>query len=127
MPEKHEQRDFARKLRSNLTDAERFVWSKLRRRRLGGHRFRRQHPSGPFVIDFVCLQRRLAVELDGSQHAEAAEYDATRTRWLEGQGYTMLRYWNHEVFEDWDTIERQIWGALQRSSVNTPEGDGGNE
>lgn len=127
MPLDREHRNFARKLRSNLTDAERFVWSKLRRRQLGGHRFRRQHPSGPFVVDFVCLERRVAVELDGGQHADQAGYDTDRTEWLSQHGYTVLRYWNHEVFEDWDTIERQIWEALERSALRSPEPPGDDE
>ncbi|MCU0706012.1 MAG: DUF559 domain-containing protein [Fimbriiglobus sp.] len=116
MATNREHRDFARRLRSNMTDVERFVWSKLRRGQIGGYKFRRQHPSGPFVVDFVCLECRLAIELDGGQHAEQAEYDAARSRWLQQHGYTVLRYWNHEVMEDWETIERQIWDALQRAA-----------
>jgi very-short-patch-repair endonuclease len=103
----------ARELRKNMTDTERFVWSKLRYRQLGGHRFRRQVPMGPYILDFVCLERRLIVELDGGQHAEQVEPDQVRSRFFEAQGYTVLRFWNHEALKDWEAVERVIWQHLQ--------------
>jgi very-short-patch-repair endonuclease len=105
-------RDRARELRKNLTDTERFVWDKLRHRQLGGHKFRRQVSLGPYIADLVCLERRLIVELDGGQHAEREEEDARRTQWLEGQGFTVIRFWNHEALQEWDAIEQAIWEHL---------------
>jgi very-short-patch-repair endonuclease len=107
-------RERARHLRKNLTDAERLVWGKLRSRRFAGYKFRRQMPLGAFIVDFVCLQRRLILELDGGQHSEQLRYDEARTAWLNSQGFEVLRFWNHEVFEDWETIEEVIWRRLQR-------------
>jgi very-short-patch-repair endonuclease len=106
-------RERARDLRKNLTDTERLVWSKLRSRRFAGFKFRRQMPIGAFVVDFVCLERRLILELDGGQHTEQVRYDEARTAWLNSQGFEVLRFWNHEVFEEWDTIEEVIWRHLQ--------------
>ena len=94
--------EFARHLRKNMTDTERFVWDRLRYRQLGGHKFRRQHPLGPFTVDFVCLERKLVIELDGGQHAERAEEDARRTAWLTERGYRVFRLWNNEAIQDWD-------------------------
>ena len=106
--------EFARNLRKNLTDTERFIWSKLRHRQMSGWRFRRQAPIGPYIADFVCFECKLIIELDGSQHAEQLEADAERTQWLESQGYRVLRFWNHEVFEDWDNVSDRIWAMLRR-------------
>ena len=86
----------ARELRVKMTDAERRLWSALRHRRLEGYKFRRQHPLGPFVLDFACIEHRLAVEADGGQHADNPD-DARRTRWLERQGWRVLRFWNNDV------------------------------
>jgi very-short-patch-repair endonuclease len=97
-------RDLARDLRKNLTDAE---------QRLGGFKFRRQAPIGRFIADFVCFDRKVIVELDGGQHQLHVEEDRTRTEWLESQGFRMLRFWNHEVFEDLDRVLEGIWIALQ--------------
>jgi very-short-patch-repair endonuclease len=72
-----------------MTDAERRLWSVLRDRRLGGYKFRRQHPFGPFVLDFACVAHHLVVEVDGGQHADS-ESDRNRTAWLEGQGWRVI-------------------------------------
>jgi very-short-patch-repair endonuclease len=86
---------FARQLRSAPTDAERLLWSRLRAEQLG-LRFRRQVPPGPYVADFVCMERRLIVELDGGQH-NGSTNDAVRDAWLRSQGFNVLRFWNNEV------------------------------
>ena len=106
-------RDRARQLRKNMTDAERFAWQRLRYRQIGGHKFRRQVPIGPFVADFVCLECRLIVELDGGQHADRIGADAARTKWLRDQGFKVLRFWNHDVLQDWDAVEQVIWENVQ--------------
>jgi very-short-patch-repair endonuclease len=91
-----QKRDRARALRADMTDAERLLWRFLRMRQLGGHRFRRQVPVGPYVVDFACLQMRLAVEVDGGQHACSAS-DRRRDAILRARGFRVLRLWNHEV------------------------------
>lgn len=90
----------ARRLRTDQTRAEAFLWQALRARRLGGWKWRRQVPAGPFIVDFLCLEAGLAVELDGGQHSEAEPYDAARTRYLAGEGLRVIRFWNSAVLED---------------------------
>ncbi len=103
----------AQRLRSEATDAERHLWQGMKGRQLAGAKFRRQHVLGPYVVDFVCLEQRLVVELDGGQHAENETYDDERTRWLQGQGYRVLRFWNNEVFEETEAVLRAILDALE--------------
>lgn len=106
---------FARGLRHHLTDTERFVWAKLRGRRFAGYKFRRQKPIHSYIVDFVCIEHRLIIELDGSQHLEQVEYDERRTECLQGLGFTVLRFWNHIALTDWDTVEEYIWQNLQQA------------
>ncbi|MDO6964420.1 very-short-patch-repair endonuclease [Rhizobium alvei] len=101
----------ARTLRQNETEAEYRLWGELRNRLLNGHKFARQVPLGPYVADFVCREKRLVVELDGSQHAES-NHDTTRTRWLNDHGYSVLRFWNHEVLEERRAVLDTILAAL---------------
>jgi very-short-patch-repair endonuclease len=89
---------FAKDLRRNATDAERSVWSLLRRKQVDGLKFRRQVVLGPFIVDFACLQRRLVIEVDGGQHA-GSDYDARRDAWLELNGFRVLRIWNCDALE----------------------------
>jgi very-short-patch-repair endonuclease len=86
----------ARRLRRDLTPAERLLWRYLRSRGLSGFKFVRQEPIGPYVVDFVCRERRLVVEIDGGQHA-TDKRDAIRDQWLTDRRYRVLRFWNHEV------------------------------
>ena len=108
----HRQR--ARKLRKHLTDPERVLWTHLRRRRLAGLRFRRQHPIPPFIVDFACPQIRLAIEIDGSQHDADHARDQRRTEQLSKNGYQVLRFWNSDVIEDVDTVLETI----RRTAIN---------
>ena len=87
----------ARNLRKRLTDTERFLWSQLRARQIEGCKFRRQTPIGKYIVDFVCHEQRVIVEVDGGQHSEKAEEDRIRDKWLGEQGYRILRFWNNEV------------------------------
>jgi very-short-patch-repair endonuclease len=107
----------ARALRQNETEAEYRLWSELRNRLLNGYKFARQIPLGPYVVDFLCREKRLVVELDGSQHAESVQ-DTIRTRWLNDHGYSVLRFWNHEVLQErravLDTILAAAEGRLYR-------------
>jgi 2-methylaconitate isomerase len=104
----------ARSLRQNQTDTEQRIWSKLRGRRFAGFKFRRQVPLGHYIVDFVCFDRRVILELDGGQHGEqdAKNYDAERTAWLESQGFRVARIWNHEVWEDDEAVEEFLWQRL---------------
>ncbi len=101
----------ARRLRSNMTDAERRMWAALRGRRLHDYKFRRQYPLGPFVVDFACIAHRVAIEADGGQHADNAG-DARRTAWLERHGWRMLRFWNNDIPTDIDGVQDTILRAL---------------
>jgi very-short-patch-repair endonuclease len=116
----HPNRDRARALRKNMTEAERFVWYRLRKNQFGGFRFRRQHPLGPFIVDFVCLERKLVIELDGGQHATQTEEDARRTAWLNERGYRVYRLWNNEAFTDWDNAAERIWQLLTDGAKEPP-------
>lgn len=95
---KGHKRNFARSLRRHMTDAEVRLWFHLRNRAFVRYKFRRQHPIGPYVVDFVCIEARLAVELDGGQHANMAS-DALRTAFLEAEGYRVLRFWNNDILK----------------------------
>jgi very-short-patch-repair endonuclease len=111
-------RDFARSLRTTATDAERILWSALRTRQLGNLRFRRQHPIGPYIVDFFCPSAKLIVELDGSQHGtdEAVCHDDDRTRFLQARGYHVLRFWNIEVMKNRDSV----LAAIHHTAVTPP-------
>ena len=110
----------ARKLRSTPTAAEARAWSRLRRRQIAGHRFRRQVPLGRYVVDFVCFDSRLIVEIDGGQHSNQAKRDATRTVWLEAQGFKVLRFWNNDVLGKTDSVIEVIRVALASASDPPP-------
>ncbi|MCK6502872.1 DUF559 domain-containing protein [Myxococcota bacterium] len=103
----------ARALRRGATEPEQWLWQLLRGGRLGGHHFRRQHPLGPYVLDFYCPQARLAVELDGTGHLDRAEQDAARTAWLASQGVTVLRFWNDEVSGRPEVVLQAILDAIE--------------
>jgi len=104
-------RALARRLRGEMTDAERKLWWRLRDRRFAGHRFLRQVPIGPYVADFVCRPARLVVEVDGGRHAESRT-DAARDAWLARQGHRVLRFWNHDVLRAPQTVLDTIFSAL---------------
>ena len=103
----------ARELRSSLTDAEQRLWHILKRRQIAGVKFRRQQPIGPFIVDFVCFDPRVVVEVDGGQHAEQLREDQTRTRWLEAQGYRVLRFWNNDVLANSEAVGQAIFYVVE--------------
>ena len=104
----------ARRMRKNSTDAERVLWTHLRRRRMGGFRFRQQHPIPPFIADFACPQLRLVIELDGSQHDLNRRTDEWRSRKLSEAGYRVIRFWNTDVLHDIETVLDAIRLAVER-------------
>lgn len=105
----------ARELRKNPTEAERRLWQHLRLRQFEGHKFRRQQPLGPYIVDFVCLEKKIIIEVDGGQHSTQVQYDQERSAWLEAQGFRVLRFWNNEVLGKIDTVKEVIWEALMKS------------
>src|SRR6478735_4081801 len=96
-----EQREFARTLRKGPTEAEKHLWHFLRTEKLRGHKFRRQAAIGPYIVDFICFEMKLIVELDGPQHSEpnATEFDRQRTAWLTARGFRVMRFRNQELDE----------------------------
>jgi very-short-patch-repair endonuclease len=103
------ERAYARHNRKNMPVAEVILWERIRRKQLGVS-FRRQHPIKPFIADFACVEKRLIIELDGESHIgnENETYDAKRTRYLESMGWTILRFWNDEIYEQLDDVIEQI-------------------
>ncbi len=112
--------DKARELRRGQTDAEARLWWHLRDRRLGGYKFRRQCPFGRFVVDFVCIDRKLIVELDGGQHADRANYDGQRTALLNRYGYTVVRYWDDDALLRTDRVLEDILMHLALAGPAAP-------
>jgi very-short-patch-repair endonuclease len=106
----------ARVLRREMTEAERRLWQKLRSRQTEGYRFRRQVPIGRFIADFVCHEARLIVEIDGGQHDPSSDIEASRTRFLESEGYCVLRFWNNEVLNNPEGAQAVIAENLRRGS-----------
>ena len=109
--EKSVLRQRARDLRKNSTDAERHLWYYLRANRLG-FKFKRQVPMGEYIVDFVCIEKRLIIELDGSQHMSNQIYDRKRADWLKIHGFKLLRFWNHDVFQQTRSVLDVIMTAL---------------
>ena len=109
----------AKTLRGTLTDAERKLWLNLRAHRLLGEKFRRQHPIGPYIVDFVHFGGRLVIEVDGSQHLDNAA-DAQRDAWLHSQGLRVLRFWNNDVLSNTEAILQKILQELERPLSPNP-------
>jgi len=116
-----DQRKFVRNLRRNMTDAERLLWKHLRAHRLNGNKFRRQQPIGPYIVDFVHFAEHLIIECDGGQHNESSA-DRRRDAWLQQQGFRVLRFWNHEILNETESVLTSIYDA---TSPLSPRGRGG--
>ena len=111
----------AKALRTNQTEAEQKLWYHLRAHRFMHLKFKRQKPMGYYIVDFVCVEQRLIIEIDGGQHAGQVEYDQHRDAWLRSQGYTVLRFWNNEVMQQLEAVLEQICVAITLSpSPPTP-------
>ncbi len=106
-----------RNLRARMTDAENHLWRQLRGRQIAGCKFRRQHPYMDYVLDFVCLEMRLVVEVDGSQHADS-HHDLLRDQRLNEAGFRVLRFWNNQVLQEIDSVADVIRRALQNDFVD---------
>ena len=110
----------ARELRRRQTDAERMLWRRLRDRRLGGQKFRRQHPIGRFFADFACVELQMIVELDGGQHAAQLHYDDNRTRYLQRHGWHVLRFWDNDVLNQTEAVLESILNAMTMTPHPNP-------
>ena len=106
----------ARQLRARQTDAERKLWFLLRDRRLNSAKFRRQVAIGNYIVDFICQEAKLIVELDGGQHADQVAYDTARTNWLEGVGYRVLRIWNNDLNGNEEGVLTAIFNELDQNA-----------
>lgn len=114
----------ARKLRNNMTEAEKYIWYMLRSKNLNGQKFRRQQPIGTYIVDFVCLEKKLIIEIDGGQHDSDRQEDKARDEWLTREGYKVLRFWNNEVMENRVAILEKINECLSPSPNPSPRGRG---
>lgn len=106
----------ARKLRKESTPAERLLWKHLRNRQLNGWKFRRQFPLGDYIADFICLEQKLIIEVDGGQHATQIAADINRTEFFEGKKFTVLRFWNNEVLQNISGVVKAIEMAVGKIS-----------
>ncbi len=105
-----------------MTDAEKALWKVLRCRQVSGLKFRRQHPVGDYILDFVCLENKLVVEVDGGQHGKRTNYDEIRTENLRTAGFRVLRFWNTEVLHEIEAVRERIWRAVQERQPHSLPG-----
>ncbi|HEX9453304.1 MAG TPA: endonuclease domain-containing protein [Candidatus Binatia bacterium] len=115
----------ARSLRHNPTEVEKLLWRQLRMWQLDGYKFRRQQPVGNYIVDFVCLEKKLIVEVDGGQHAEQSVYDAERDAWLREQGFAVLRFWDNDVMANRASVIDKIYETLKSTPFLHPSPQGG--
>jgi len=110
---------FARRLRRDSTNAELRLWNKLRARSIDGYKFVRQQPLGHYVVDFVCREKRLIIEVDGGQHANNKQ-DQVRDQWLRQRNYRILRFWNNDIISNLDVVLEVIADALHEEAPPHP-------
>ena len=115
----------AKNLRKRLTDAERLLWNHLRAKQIEGVKFRRQEPIDNYIVDFVCFENRLIIEVDGGQHATEIEKDIGRDNYLKNNGFRILRFWNNEVFTNIDGVLEIIRVNCLKSPSPIPPVKGG--
>ncbi|MDO4697345.1 MAG: DUF559 domain-containing protein [Pasteurellaceae bacterium] len=102
-------RQYAKELKSEMTEAEKLLWSKIRRKQLNGVKFCRQKIIGNYIVDFLSFERMLIIEIDGGQHACQISYDNARTLYLEQQGFRVIRFWNSDILFQIDNVMEQLW------------------
>lgn len=114
--------NFARDLRKNQTDAEKLLWHNLRNRQLENIKFKRQYSIGPYIVDFISLEKRLIIELDGGQHNEDENIikDQARTEFLEKEGFKVLRFWNNDVLVNTENVLEEIIQSFSPSPRPSP-------
>ncbi len=112
---------YAREMRTRTTDAEALMWHLVRGRRLLGLKFRRQHSVGRYIIDFYCDELQLAVELDGGQHQQHADYDNERTAWLQSQGVRVMRFWNNDLLTQTEVVMTALFNEIQVLQPPSPQ------
>ncbi len=105
----------SKSLRNEPTEAERILWAQIKQRGLKGHKFRRQQPIGEYIVDFVCFEEALIIELDGGQHQAKEVYDGKRDEWLASEGFEVLRFWNNEVTENLAGVIEKILETLAKA------------
>jgi len=116
-PNKHV---IAKVLRKNFTDTERVLWKHLRAKQMKGCKFRRQEPVGSYIVDFVCHEKLIVIEVDGGQHTTDRERDSERDKWLKGQGYKVLRFWDNEVLTNVEGVLEVIRDCLNHPPLTPP-------
>ena len=113
-------RQRSRALRKRMTDAERLLWRHLRNRELGGWKFRRQYPVTPHIVDFICVDKNIVIEVDGGQHAENEDSDLQRSAFLNKMGYRVFRFWNNQVLQETEAVLEAIFAILADGKQNSP-------
>ena len=103
-----------------MSDAEQVLWHLLLNRQIAGLKFRRQHPFGDYILDFVCLENRLVIEVDGGQHVGHAEYDWNRTQKLQTAGFQVIRFWDNEVLKEIESVREKIWLVVPELQSHPP-------
>jgi very-short-patch-repair endonuclease len=114
----HARTALVKELRKNSTDAERYLWKHLRMKQLEGLKFRRQEPIGKYIVDFVCFEKAVVIEVDGGQHSE--ERDSDRDAWLVSQGFKVVRFWNHDVLTNVEGVLAMILKNCFQESPSQP-------
>ena len=109
----------SRELRKNMTSQERKLWNIIRNRQFFGYRFRRQFPIGEYIVDFICREKKIIIEIDGGQHNEKQniEYDNKRTEYLNSEGYQVVRFWNSEIDGNVEGVYEQLKVVFGISSI----------
>ena len=113
----------AKAMRQEMSEAEAKLWQHLRASRLNGYKFRRQQPMGHYIVDFMCVTPKLIVKADGGQHTEQAAYDHARTAYLNSLGFTVLRFWNHEILQQTNDVLAEILRVLQELEKQPAQAD----
>jgi len=106
--------NLARNLRKSQTDTEQILWLQLRNKRFLNYKFRRQFPIGDYIVDFICLELKLIIELDGSQHLDAENKDAERTAILNKRGFKVIRFWNNDVIDNLEGVLEQLRLVIEK-------------